>query len=77
MLTCAKCAEVLPDILDGKADPALLSEFLAKTKRHEKCRNCFETYKKSAALTRYAYIDSEPPKLCEQLLTFLKNRLVQ
>ncbi|MBN1961746.1 MAG: hypothetical protein JW841_12450 [Deltaproteobacteria bacterium] len=76
MLTCADCAKLLPDIIDGNAKPALYDEFIYQTKQREKCRHCYETYKKSAKLMRIAYTNSEPSQPCEELLKFLRNRLV-
>ena len=75
MLTCAKCAEVLPDILDGTGDPNLRVEFLAQTTHRAKCQRCVETYQKSAHLTRYAFSENKPTELCEHLLAFLRDRL--
>ena len=75
MFTCAKCAEVLPDLIDGKGSSVLRSQLMEQTQQRAKCKHCVESYQKSATLTRHAYSNSEPPELCDHLLAFLRNHL--
>ena len=75
MLTCIQCAEVLPDILEGKGDPLLRRRLLAQADSCNRCRHCVDSYKKSATLTRHAFDAAEPPELCEHLLAYLRDHL--
>jgi hypothetical protein len=75
MLNCTQCAEVLPDILEGKGDPMLRRRILVQAERCDRCRRCVESYKKTADLTRIAYGANEPPDTCEHLLAFLRERV--
>jgi hypothetical protein len=75
VFNCAQCAELLPDLLEGKGDPILRRRLLVQTEKCEQCRHCVDTYRKSAELCRQAYRDAEPPETCEHLLDFLRQHL--
>lgn len=75
MLNCTQCAEVLPDILEGKGDPMLRRRLFVQAEKCDRCKRCLDSYKKSAELTRHAYGESEPPATCEHLLAFLRDHV--
>ncbi len=73
MLNCTQCAEVLPDIIEGKGDPMLRRRLMLQAESCDRCRRCVEAYGKTASLTRHAYDEVEPPEPCEHLLAFLRE----
>lgn len=75
MLNCTQCAEVLPDLIDGKGDPILRRRLLAQADKCERCRRCVEGYKKTAALSRHAFGEARSADTCEHLLEFLREHV--
>lgn len=73
MLSCAQCADLLPDILEGRGDPLLKRRLEEQMQSCERCRRCVEGYSKTAALTRHAYEEASPPKACDHLLAILRD----
>jgi anti-sigma factor RsiW len=73
MFTCEDCAELFPDLVDGRCDSKKHRELVAWLESRELCRRCFDSYRMTATLCRQALQHSPSPQATERLLAFLRD----
>jgi hypothetical protein len=77
MITCDDCAELFPDLVDGRCDSKRHRDLLALLDARELCRRCFESYRLTTSLCRRALRHSPSPQATERLLAFLRDEVAR
>ena len=72
---CLRCLRAFLELADGQAPTDFHVQVRALVKKSPRCRACFESYKKTSALCRAAWVRARAPERREELRTTLRKRL--
>ncbi len=76
-VTCQRCVEVFPDLVDGKPEGPLHARVRRRLERVPFCRRCFASYRRAVAACRGAMRRPVAPAVGERLMEFLRSRTGQ
>ena len=73
--TCQQIAALMADYLNDKLRPKIAAEFVKHLSLCPDCVSFVRTYKKTMQNTATLRVDEIPPKVRDNVLAFLRNKL--
>lgn len=73
--SCKEIAELVYDYLNDKLSPTVKRDFQQHLRLCPDCVSFLNTYKKTVAVTRSVEPEEIPPKVRDNILSFLRKRM--